>query len=118
MYSLVLLPVTLVAKGFRTHATHKGLKNIISKYIIFSYYLFFYDWIYSVVDRRRYDANYSDPDPYFHFDADPEPDPDWHQNGADPHSDPPPSLYMLKKQEEKYLHLFTAMPVYNVFPFS
>jgi hypothetical protein len=43
MYSLVLLPVTLVAKGFRAHATHKGLKTF--QNIIFNYYFFFNDWI-------------------------------------------------------------------------
>jgi hypothetical protein len=39
----------------------------------------------SAVDRHIFDA---DPDPNFNIDADPDPDPDWHQNNADPHTDP------------------------------
>ncbi len=36
------------------------------------------------------DPNHLDPDPPFHCDA--YPVPDWHQNNADPHSDPTTSF--------------------------
>jgi hypothetical protein len=41
------------------------------------------------VDRHPFDTD-PDPDSNFHVDADP--DPDWHQNDADPHVYPTPSV--------------------------
>ncbi len=63
----------------------------------------------SVVDKQPF---YADPDPNFHVDVDPDPDPDWHQNNADPHTDPTPS----------FTHVLTLLvpilPLYNVLSFS
>jgi hypothetical protein len=48
------------------------------------------------VDQHRFDA---DPDPDFHVDANsnPDPDHDWHQNNADHHADPTPSVTHVGK---------------------
>ncbi len=48
----------------------------------------------SVVDRQRSDAD-PDPDPNCHVDT----DLDWHQNNADPHGDPIPSLTHVGKKK-------------------
>jgi hypothetical protein len=50
----------------------------------------------SVLDQHRFDAV---PDLNFDVDADPDPDPDWHQNDADPHSDPTPSFIYVGKSD-------------------
>jgi hypothetical protein len=64
---------------------------------------------FSVVDWRRFHA---DPDPNFHIYA----DPDWHQNNADPHTDPTPGFTLVGKSEKSgfFLLLVKAMPIYNV----
>jgi hypothetical protein len=50
------------------------------------------------VDQHRFEA---DPDPNFHVDAnsnpDPDPEHDWHQNNADLHADPTPSVTHVGK---------------------
>ncbi len=56
----------------------------------------------SVVDRQRFDA---DTDPKFHIVTDPDPDP----VPNDPNA-------VMENWKKKNL-FFTAMPVYNVFPF-
>jgi hypothetical protein len=54
----------------------------------------------SVMDQHRFDAE-PDPDPNYHFDADPDPDQgpdlDRHQNDADSHADPTPSIAHVGK---------------------
>ncbi len=50
------------------------------------------------MDRRRYDADCSDPEPYFHFDVDPDPDPVWHEYDAD---SLPQVLQMLENMVKK-----------------
>ncbi len=66
----------------------------------------------SGVDRHRFDA---DPDPNFHVDVDPDPDPDWHQNDADPHADPTPTVTHVGKCAfftlKKYLQVYNVLPV-------
>jgi hypothetical protein len=56
-----------------------------------------------VVDRHRFDAGT---------------DPECFPNDADTNADPFPSFKHVVKQGKLFLLLFTAMPVYNVFPFS
>ncbi len=56
------------------------------------------------------------PDPNFHVDAVPDPYPDWHQNYADPHSDPTLSFTHVGKSE-KIVRLVTALPVYYILSF-
>jgi hypothetical protein len=65
----------------------------------------------SVVDRHRFDA---DPDHNFQVDVDQYPNryPDSHQNDDDPHANPT-KFYTCWK-----IRKFTALPVYNVLPFS
>jgi hypothetical protein len=54
----------------------------------------------NIVDQHRLCG----PDPNFHVEA--VPDPDWHQNDADPHADPTPSLINVGKS-----YFFLLLPV-------
>ncbi len=71
----------------------------------------------SVKDRHCFDA---DPDQNFQLMPkipDLDPDPDRHQNNADSQADPSPSLTHDGKLGKISIFL-TAMPLYNVLPFS
>ncbi len=73
-----------------------GLPHCIFTFVIFDYCLRITCGHHTLrLNRHPFDAD-PDLDPNFHVEADP--DPDWHQNEADPHADPNPSLQMLGKK--------------------